>query len=73
MGFAFYVYTRDLDRVLRVGADLEAGLVGVNTGFISDPVAQFGGAKQSGLGKEGGVVGIEEFLSAQYSGIGLGA
>ncbi len=68
-GLASYVYTRDLDRTLRIRAKLEAGMLGVNAGVISDPVAPFGGVKHSGLGREGGFEGIEEYLSTQYTAI----
>ncbi|WP_323989612.1 NAD-dependent succinate-semialdehyde dehydrogenase [Nguyenibacter sp. L1] len=61
-GLASYFFTRDLDRAWRVGAALDFGMVGLNTGTISTATAPFGGVKQSGLGREGGRVGIEEFL-----------
>lgn len=65
-GLVSYVYTRDLDRALRVAEGLESGMVGVNRGVISDPVAPFGGVKASGFGREGGTEGIEEYLSTKY-------
>ncbi|MFE5285911.1 NAD-dependent succinate-semialdehyde dehydrogenase [Nocardia sp. NPDC056611] len=65
-GLAAYFYTQDLDRALRVSAALEAGMVGVNRGVISDPAAPFGGVKQSGLGSEGGSEGIHEYLDTKY-------
>ncbi|MEG3627677.1 NAD-dependent succinate-semialdehyde dehydrogenase [Streptomyces poriticola] len=65
-GLVGYVFTEGLDRALRVGERLEAGMVGVNTGLVSNPAAPFGGVKQSGLGREGGRAGIEEFLEYQY-------
>ena len=65
-GLASYFYTRDLDRVKRVARSLEYGLVGVNRGVISDPAAPFGGLKHSGLGVEGGVNGIDEYLDTKY-------
>ncbi|MBO1332163.1 NAD-dependent succinate-semialdehyde dehydrogenase [Streptomyces sp. VRA16 Mangrove soil] len=65
-GLVSYVFTRDLDRALRVGERLETGMVGLNTGLVSNPAAPFGGVKQSGLGREGGRVGIEEFLEYKY-------
>ncbi|MEC3953209.1 NAD-dependent succinate-semialdehyde dehydrogenase [Nocardia sp. CDC153] len=65
-GLAAYFYTRDLDRVLRVSNALQAGMVGVNRGVISDPAAPFGGIKQSGLGTEGGSEGIDEYLDTKY-------
>ncbi|GAA3962342.1 NAD-dependent succinate-semialdehyde dehydrogenase [Gordonia caeni] len=65
-GLAAYFYTRDLDRVARVSAALEYGMVGVNRGVISDAAAPFGGIKASGLGVEGGSEGIEEYLNTKY-------
>ncbi|MET8025307.1 NAD-dependent succinate-semialdehyde dehydrogenase [Streptomyces avermitilis] len=65
-GLVGYVFTEGLDRALRVGERLEVGMVGVNTGLVSNPAAPFGGVKQSGLGREGGRVGIEEFLEYKY-------
>ncbi|MFI5780538.1 NAD-dependent succinate-semialdehyde dehydrogenase [Nocardia sp. NPDC051570] len=65
-GLVAYIYTRDLDRALRVAEGLESGMVGVNRGVISDPAAPFGGVKESGFGREGGSEGIEEYLSTKY-------
>ncbi|PST18826.1 NAD-dependent succinate-semialdehyde dehydrogenase [Mesorhizobium plurifarium] len=65
-GLAAYVYTRDLKRAMRVGKCLETGMLGINRGLMSDPAAPFGGVKQSGLGREGGVTGILEFMEAKY-------
>ncbi|MGW2423884.1 NAD-dependent succinate-semialdehyde dehydrogenase [Streptomyces sp. NPDC001709] len=65
-GLAAYVYTRDVGRGLRLAERLEAGMVGLNRGLLSDPAAPFGGVKQSGLGREGGREGIEAFLETQY-------
>jgi len=65
-GLAAYVYTCDLARALRVAERVDAGMVGVNRGFISDPAAPFGGVKHSGLGREGGHEGLLEFLEAKY-------
>ncbi|MEV0210035.1 NAD-dependent succinate-semialdehyde dehydrogenase [Streptomyces sp. NPDC050788] len=65
-GLASYVYSRDVGRALRIAERLEAGMVGVNRGLLSDPAAPFGGIKQSGLGREGGREGIEAFLETQY-------
>ncbi|WP_395541317.1 NAD-dependent succinate-semialdehyde dehydrogenase [Neotabrizicola sp. sgz301269] len=65
-GLAAYVYSRDLARALRVSRGIEAGMIGVNRGLMSDPAAPFGGVKQSGLGREGGVTGILDFLEAKY-------
>ena len=65
-GLASYVYTRDIGRGLRVAERLEAGMVGLNRGLVSDPAAPFGGVKQSGIGREGGHEGLMEFLETQY-------
>lgn len=65
-GLAAYVYSRDLSRALRVGKGIETGMVAINRGLMSDPAAPFGGAKQSGLGREGGVTGILEFMEPKY-------
>ena len=66
MGLASYVYSADLARALRVAERIDAGMVGVNTGILSDPAAPFGGTKHSGLGREGGRHGITEFLETKY-------
>lgn len=65
-GLASYVYTSDVARGLRLAERLEAGMVGLNRGLLSDPAAPFGGVKQSGLGREGGREGVEAFLETQY-------
>lgn len=65
-GLAAYVYSQDLSRIWRVAEKLETGLVGINEGVISNEVAPFGGVKQSGIGREGGKQGIEEFLETKY-------
>ncbi|CAM3733998.1 NAD-dependent succinate-semialdehyde dehydrogenase [Smaragdicoccus niigatensis] len=65
-GLAAYIYTQDLSRALRVAEAVEAGMVGVNRGIISDVAAPFGGVKQSGLGREAGSEGIEEYLETKY-------
>ena len=65
-GLAAYFYARDIGRCWRVAAALEYGLVGVNAGIISTEVAPFGGWKESGVGREGGQWGIEEFLEIKY-------
>jgi succinate-semialdehyde dehydrogenase/glutarate-semialdehyde dehydrogenase len=65
-GLAAYVYSTDLARALRVAKAIETGMVGLNRGLMSDPAAPFGGVKQSGLGREGGVTGILEFMEAKY-------
>ncbi|MEM7141591.1 MAG: NAD-dependent succinate-semialdehyde dehydrogenase [Actinomycetota bacterium] len=66
MGLAAYVYTGDLAKGMRTAERLEAGLVGINRGAMSDPAAPFGGMKQSGLGREGASEGIYEFCETQY-------
>jgi succinate-semialdehyde dehydrogenase/glutarate-semialdehyde dehydrogenase len=70
-GLVSYVFTNDLRRALRVAEALETGMVGLNQGVVSNPAAPFGGVKQSGLGREGGTVGIEEFLETKYVGIAM--
>ncbi len=65
-GLASYVYTRDLARTIRVAEHLEFGMVGVNTGLVSNAAAPFGGMKASGFGREGGFEGIEEYLETTY-------
>ncbi|PXX60975.1 succinate-semialdehyde dehydrogenase/glutarate-semialdehyde dehydrogenase [Nocardia tenerifensis] len=65
-GLAAYIYTTDLDRALRVAEALESGMVGVNRGIVSDVAAPFGGVKESGLGREAGTEGIEEYLETKY-------
>ncbi|PXW35547.1 UNVERIFIED_CONTAM: succinate semialdehyde dehydrogenase [Williamsia faeni] len=65
-GLVGYLFTQDIDRGLRMSAALEVGMVGLNTGLVSNPAAPFGGVKQSGLGREGGRVGIDEFLEIKY-------
>jgi len=65
-GLAAYFYSRDVGRVSRVGAALEYGMVGINSGIISTAVAPFGGVKQSGIGREGGSSGVDEYLSTKY-------
>ncbi len=71
-GLVAYVFTNDLRRALRVAEALETGMVGLNQGVVSNPAAPFGGVKQSGLGREGGFTGIDEFLEVKYVGIALG-
>jgi succinate-semialdehyde dehydrogenase/glutarate-semialdehyde dehydrogenase len=65
-GLVSYVYTRDLRRGMQVAEALEAGMVGINRGIVSDPAAPFGGVKQSGLGREGGHDGLLEFTETKY-------
>ncbi|WP_286218830.1 NAD-dependent succinate-semialdehyde dehydrogenase [Paraoerskovia sediminicola] len=70
-GLAAYVFTRDLDRALRVAERLEVGMVGLNAGVVSNPAAPFGGVKASGFGREGGAEGIEEYLETKYVAIAV--
>jgi len=70
-GLAAYLWTRDLSRAFRVAEALDYGIVGVNDGVPSTPQAPFGGVKASGLGREGGKWGIEEYLDLKYISIGL--
>jgi succinate-semialdehyde dehydrogenase/glutarate-semialdehyde dehydrogenase len=65
-GLVAYVYTSDLARGLRVTEQLESGMIGLNRGLVSDPAAQFGGVKQSGIGREGGHEGLLEYLEPKY-------
>jgi succinate-semialdehyde dehydrogenase/glutarate-semialdehyde dehydrogenase len=65
-GLASYFYSRDIGRIWRAAEGLESGMVGINTGLISNEVAPFGGVKQSGLGREGSRYGIEEFVEIKY-------
>jgi succinate-semialdehyde dehydrogenase / glutarate-semialdehyde dehydrogenase len=69
-GLASYFYARDIGRIWRVGEGIESGMVGINTGLISNEVAPFGGVKQSGIGREGSKYGIEEYLEVKYLCIG---
>jgi succinate-semialdehyde dehydrogenase / glutarate-semialdehyde dehydrogenase len=70
-GLVSYLFTENLSRALRVSEALESGMVGLNTGLVSNPAAPFGGIKQSGLGREGGSVGIEEYLETKYVAVNL--
>lgn len=65
-GLASYFYSRDIGRIFRVAEALEYGMVGVNTGLISNEMAPFGGVKQSGLGREGSVYGMDDFMEMKY-------
>jgi succinate-semialdehyde dehydrogenase/glutarate-semialdehyde dehydrogenase len=66
LGLAAYVFAGDLGRAVRLGERIEAGMVGINRGLVSDPSAPFGGVKQSGLGREGAREGLREFQETQY-------
>jgi succinate-semialdehyde dehydrogenase/glutarate-semialdehyde dehydrogenase len=70
-GLVAYVFTREHARVIRVSEALEFGMVGINTGIVSNPAAPFGGVKHSGFGREGGFEGIEEYLETKYVGSAL--
>ena len=70
-GLAAYFYTRDVSRVFRIAERLEYGIVGANDALPSTAQAPFGGVKQSGLGREGGAVGIDEYLDIKYVSVGL--
>ena len=69
-GLAAYAYTRDYARVARVSERLEYGMVGMNTGIVSSAAAPFGGVKESGLGREGGSTGTDEYLESKYVCVG---
>ena len=71
-GLVAYLFTRDLDRALRVTEALEVGMVGLNQGMVSNAGAPFGGVKQSGFGREGGHEGINEYLQVKYTAIRAG-
>jgi succinate-semialdehyde dehydrogenase/glutarate-semialdehyde dehydrogenase len=70
-GLAAYVFTRDIGKGLKVSRRIEAGMVALNRGLMSDPAAPFGGMKQSGLGREGGSHGVLEFTEPQYIAVTL--
>ena len=70
-GLVAYVFTRDIKRALRVCEALETGMVGLNQGMVSNAGAPFGGVKQSGIGREGGKEGLEEFLETKYVAVSL--
>jgi succinate-semialdehyde dehydrogenase/glutarate-semialdehyde dehydrogenase len=70
-GLASYVYTQDLGRAHRMITALDAGMTAINVGSVSNAAAPFGGVKQSGLGREGGAEGIQEYLEVKYATIGL--
>ena len=65
-GLAAYFYSRDIGRIWRVAEALEYGMVGINTGIISNEATPFGGVKESGIGREGSKYGLEEYLEVKY-------
>jgi succinate-semialdehyde dehydrogenase / glutarate-semialdehyde dehydrogenase len=65
---AAYIFAENAGRIWRVASALEAGMVGINTGLISNEMATFGGIKQSGLGREGSIYGLDEYLEVKYLG-----
>ncbi len=70
-GLVAYVYTRDLNRALRVAESLQTGMVGLNQGMVSNAAAPFGGVKQSGIGREGGAEGLDAYLEVKYVAVAL--
>ena len=64
-----YVYSRDIGRALKAVERIDSGMVGLNTGIVSNPAAPFGGVKQSGLGREGSHEGLDEYLEVKYVGM----
>ncbi len=71
-GLVSYAYTKDLDRTIRLAESLDFGMVGINTGLVSNPAAPFGGVKASGFGREGGFEGMDEYLDTTYVAIPAG-
>jgi len=71
VGLVAYLFTENLSRAITVAERLQTGMVGINQGIVSNPAAPFGGIKASGLGREGGTEGIEEYLETKYVGIKL--
>jgi succinate-semialdehyde dehydrogenase/glutarate-semialdehyde dehydrogenase len=69
-GLAAYLYSRDVGRIFRVSEQLETGILGINTGFISVEVAPFGGVKESGIGREGSKYGVEDWIETRYLSLG---
>ena len=70
LGLASYVYSRDLGKAIRLAERIDAGMVGLNRGIVSDPSAPFGGTKQSGIGREGARDGTRAFQETQYLSVG---
>ncbi|MGI9393807.1 MAG: aldehyde dehydrogenase family protein, partial [Boseongicola sp.] len=65
-GLAAYAYTKDLGRTFRLNEELQYGLIGINSGLITTVEAPFGGLKESGMGKEGGSQGLDDYLETKY-------
>jgi succinate-semialdehyde dehydrogenase/glutarate-semialdehyde dehydrogenase len=65
-GLASYFFSRDIGRIWRVSEGLEYGMIGINTGIISTETAPFGGMKESGIGREGSLYGLDEYLEVKY-------
>jgi succinate-semialdehyde dehydrogenase/glutarate-semialdehyde dehydrogenase len=72
-GLAAYVFAGELGHAIRLSETIEAGMVGINRGLVSDPSAPFGGVKQSGLGREGAREGMRAFQETQYLSVDLGS
>jgi succinate-semialdehyde dehydrogenase/glutarate-semialdehyde dehydrogenase len=72
-GLVAYVFTQDVNRSFKVIERLDTGMIGLNQGLVSNAGAPFGGAKQSGFGREGGPEGIEEYLETKYVAMNVGA
>jgi succinate-semialdehyde dehydrogenase / glutarate-semialdehyde dehydrogenase len=69
-GLAGYFYSRDVGRIFRVSEQLEYGILGINTGFISVEVAPFGGVKESGIGRESSKYGVDDWIETRYLSLG---
>jgi succinate-semialdehyde dehydrogenase/glutarate-semialdehyde dehydrogenase len=69
-GLAAYFYSRDVGRIFRVSEQLDYGILGINTGFISVEVAPFGGVKESGIGREGSKYGVDDWIETRYLSLG---
>ncbi len=70
-GLVAYLYTQDLNRAIHISEQLQTGMIGLNQGIVSNPAAPFGGTKHSGLGREGGHTGIDEYLETKYIALGV--
>ena len=65
-GLAGYIFTRNLNRAWKIAEELQFGMVGINSGILSTEVAPFGGVKESGIGREGAIEGIDEYMEIKY-------